>query len=360
MKKLFKAVKQAVSEFLADDCMSSGAAIAYYSIFSLPPLLVIVFMLASYAGVSDEQIYKAIEEQVGAPVDDVAEQAKEGTQEGAEDGSEEGAEQTEQAEGTDENDATEDEAAVDGAAAGESRQLQEVTDRAQLGPIKGLGTMSQVIGILVLVFTATGLFAQLQHSLNRAWDVQPDPERGGIKKFLFKRLFSLGMIVVLVFLLLISLVLSAAVDLIIGFIQGATPDAMVRVLGIVMSHLLTFLLATVLFATMFKILPDADMPWRDTFIGGAMTAFLFLVGNALISWYLRQADVGANWGDAATSLIAILAWLYYTSLIVLFGAELTQVWIRYSGNEIQPSDGAIRVSQNGHQQNEHKRKIGSD
>ena len=105
---------------------------------------------------------------------------------------------------------------------------------------------------------------------------------------------------------------------------------------------------------MFRILPDADISWRDTWFGASVTAILFLIGKAVIAQYLQRANLGASWGGATASLVAVLAWLYYTSLIVLFGAELAQVWIRHSGRVIRPAAGAVRISEMGLKKNQHK------
>lgn len=309
MYSFLKALKQAAYEFIEDDCMSNGAAVAYYSIFALPPLLVIVFLLANYAGVSPERIDAVVKNQLGMPSAAV------------------------------ENTAAADSAEGDEGASG----LQAIADRAKPGDASGIGLVGRVLGGGLLIFTATGLFAQLQVALNRAWEVEPDPEQGGVKQFLLKRLLSLGIILVIAFLLLVSMVLSTLIAEIIRVIQGSSPSVFTRVVGVALDNAATFALGTLLFAAIFKILPDAEMQWRDTWLGAAFTAMLFILGKALIAWYLQQARLGASWGDAAGSIIAVLAWFYYTSLIVLFGAELTQVWAKRFGNGIRPENGAVRA-----------------
>ncbi len=290
--------------------MSSGAAIAYYAIFALPPLLVVVFLLAGFAGISPDRINRVVKSQLGIPAG-ATDKDEEGTQEMPPNPSE--------------------------------SRLQSVADRAKSKSLGGVGLFGQIVGILVLVFTATGLFAQLQLSLNRAWDVEPDPEQGGIERYFMKRLLSLGMILVMALLLLVSLVVSAVITQIIQVVQGAAPGMLVRVTSVTLDNLLTFFIATLLFAAIFKVLPDAEMAWRDTWLGAAVTAGLFVLGKALIAWYMQRANLGASWGDAAASIIAVLAWLYYTSLIVLLGAELTQVWANSYGQGTRPSSGARAV-----------------
>jgi membrane protein len=139
------------------------------------------------------------------------------------------------------------------------------------------------------------------------------------------------------------MVISTVISEVIRLVQGASPDIVARIVSVTLDNLMTFALGTLLFAAIFKVLPDAEMAWRDTWLGAAITALLFVVGKAIIAWYLRQASFGSSWGSAAGSVVAILAWLYYTSLIVLFGAELTQVWARRYGGGIRPENGAVRA-----------------
>jgi membrane protein len=275
-----------------DDCMSSGAAIAYYAIFSLPPLLVVVFSLATFAGISQDRINRVVIEQLGVPkTADSSNSSK-----------------------------------ADGENASSSIQLQSVADRAGATKFGGIGNVGQILGILVLIFASTGFFAQLQSALNRAWDVNPASQQNGVTRYLMKRLLSLGMIVIVALLLLGTLVASAILARTIHLARGAAPEEFVRPASFILDQMLTFGLATLMFAMVFKFLPDVSMRWGDVWVGAAFTAALFVVGKALIAAYMQRANLGVSWGDAAGSIIALLAWLYYSSLIVLFGAEVTQVW----------------------------------
>jgi membrane protein len=305
MKQFINTLKRAASEFINDDCMSSGAAIAYYSIFALPPLLVVIFGLATRLGVSEEQLNRVVKQQLGMPDASAA------------------------ASGEDE---------ADGAARPE-QGLRAVAQQST--PSRDVGVVGRVFGIALLLFTATGLFSQLQLSLNRAWEVAPDPEQGGLKRFFLKRLLSFGMILIFALLLLVSMVFSTVIGEIIGLVQGRAPSMVARVVGFVLDNLATLALGTALFAAIYKILPDAEIKWRDTIVGALFTSLLFIVGKALIAVYLQRADLASGWGAAAGSLIAVLAWLYYSSLIVLFGAELMQVWTRRFGQQIQPAKSAV-------------------
>ncbi|REK18814.1 MAG: YihY/virulence factor BrkB family protein [Planctomycetota bacterium] len=312
MSKFFAMLKTSVNDFIEDNCMASGAALAYYTIFSLPPLLVVVFLAANWFGVSDERIQEVVSRQIGMPI---PAQQSDSESEGSADGSQQ-----------------------------QGMGLGMVADRtSSVEPIEALGPLSKIIGAAILIFSATGVFAQLQYDLNRAWEVELDPQQSGWKNFLIKRLLSLGMIIVIAFLLLVSLVITTLVDEGVQMAVGAGPDTLQTIVAIVVNNAVTIALATVLFAAMFKVLPDAKIRWKDMWIGALITAVLFVIGKELIGWYLQNSAIGSAWGSAAASMIALLVWVYYTSLIVLFGAEFTQAWARHFGQGIEPEKGAVRV-----------------
>lgn len=321
MGKWWGWLKQAAVEFSDDECLSSGAALAYYTIFSLPPLLAMIFFIAGLFGASQEQIQRVVSQQLGVPMA----QSQDGTQP-----------QSEVASGSGEQ-------ATGPGSLGELAGREEVQSdfAAELGPL------SKVIGVLILIFSATGVFSQLQFALNRAWEVEPDPEQGGIRNFLGKRLLSLGMILVIAFLLLVSLVLTTLLEQLTQMVLGQ-PDQGGRILGFLVHNLVALLVAILLFAAMFRWLPDATMRWRDMWVGATVTAVLFIIGKLLIGFYLQNSKIGASWGTAAASLIAMLVWVYYSSLIVLFGAELTQIWARRFGSGIEPAKGAVRIKEEKH------------
>lgn len=307
MRAFWDAIKQSVNAFIEDDCMTSGAAIAYYSSFSLPPLLIFVFMVASAVGVSDQDITRIMREQAGLPVDEVI---------------------TQQLHESGQGDAPE----------------GEETSPTQSFAVGNMGIASQLIGLGIILFSATGVFAQLQYSLNQAWQVEPDPQMGGIKNFVLKRILSLGMILVIAFLLLVSLVITALIQEVVKVLSGPM-QAMGLELGlaIVLNNVATMAVATILFAAMYKLMPDGKMAWKDVWVGSAVTALLFLIGKAALGLYLQYGNIGSTWGTAAASIIIILVWVYYSSMIVLFGAELTQVWANRFGNGIEPMYAAVRT-----------------
>jgi membrane protein len=303
MRTFFGVLKKAAMDFSEDDCMSSGAAMAYYAIFSLPPLLVLVVMIAGHFGVPPEKIQKMVQNQWGV-----------------------GAASAQSGDG----------AGQDGDALGSA--FAKAKERPKAGQF---GIVSRIVGGAILLFSATGLFAQLQYALNRAWDVKPDPKQGGVWRFITKRLLSFSMVLVVAFLLLVSFVLSTIIDELIALVQGGTPEGMALALGIVLNSLATFAVATLLFAAMFKLLPDAKISWRSVWFGALFTALLFVIGKTLIGWYLQHSDLGSGWGSAAASMIGVLIWMYYSSLILLFGTELTQAWASEYGHGIQPEEGAV-------------------
>ncbi len=289
---VFAILKKSVRDFMEDDVPTMAAALSYYTVFSLPPLLVLLFMLLG-AVLDPADIQGTVESQIGQMM---------GPQ-GAE-------------------------------------QIRTIIANAER-PGSG-GLIATIVSFVVLLLGATGVFGQLQAALNRAWEVAPDPEQGGLKSFLMKRIFSLGMVLGLAFVLLVSLVLSATLT--------AFGDSLVQFLPAGLSHpvlqginnLISFAVITALFAAIFKILPDATVAWRDVWVGAAFTALLFTLGKFLLGLYLGRSDPGEAFG-AAGALALMLVWIYYSSMIVLLGAEFTQAWAKRRGQGIAPEKGAVRV-----------------
>ena len=334
MGKFFHTVTAAVKDFTEDECLVSGASLAYYTIFALPPVLVLVFFIAGLFGVSDQKIQEVVSRQVGVPIPEQSQSSGKQSTNSASD-------KKNEAKAGDESSGQ----TIEGGAKKEPGGAAAIAERTKSGaqPMKALGPLSKVIGVLILIFSATGLFTQLQNALNKAWEVEPDPAKGGWSSFLFKRVLSLGMVVVIAFLLLVSLVLTTLVDEFVRLAVGQSAGPVATTIGIVLNNAIVLILATVLFAAMYKLLPDAEMRWKDMWIGSFITALLFVIGKALIGWYLQSSAIGSAWGSAAASMVALLVWVYYSSLIVLFGAELTQAWAKNYGYGIQPEEGAVRV-----------------
>lgn len=286
-------LKKTFQDFSEDECPMRAAALSYYTTFSLAPLLVLIVMVASLF-VSAEQVRELL---------------------------------TTQAQGL-----------VGAKGAEEITAMLENANRPDFS--KGFASIASVAGLL---FGATGAFMQLQISLNKAWEVEPDPDAGGVKNFIFKRLLSLGMILGVAFLLLVSLALST----IISAMGGMVTDALGGIGPVVQSIfdlVVSGLIFTLLFAAIFKILPDAEIAWKDVWVGALVTTALFLVGKFALGIYLGRSNPGEAFG-AAGSLAVILVWIYYSSMIVLFGAEFTQAWAEKNGSGIVPEEGAQRIKQ---------------
>jgi membrane protein len=286
-------LKKSFSDFMEDDCMDAAASLSYYTIFSLPAILVLLLLLVSSV-MDPNDVRGGLESQMQSLM---------------------------------------------GPSAGE--QVRTIIEESEQRPSGG--AIPTLLGIAGLLFGATGAFGQLQKTLNRTWDVEPDPNQGGIKAFLGKRVFSLGIILVLAFILLVSLVISAALsgmgDRLGSFLPSGLSGPVLEVLNLVIS----LGAITLLFAAMFKILPDAKISWRSVWVGAAFTAVLFVIGKFLIGLYLGKSNPGEAYG-AAGSLAILLLWVYYSSLIVLFGAEFTETWAQERrGETIEPEPGAVRV-----------------
>jgi len=288
---VFGMLKQSVREFLDDDCMTRAAALSYYTVFSLPPLLILILLLAgSIANPGD--VRGSLEQQIDGLM---------------------------------------------GPAGGE--QVRTMLSNAQR---PGGGLLPTIAGIAALLFGATGAFVQLQAALNRAWEVEPDPRQGGLKNFLFKRLMSFGMILSIAFLLLVSLAVSAALSAFGSRLERMLPGPVSTPLVQGFDTALSLVVISALFAAMYKVVPDAAVDWYDASIGGVVTAVLFVIGKLLIGLYIGQSNPGEAYG-AAGSLALLLLWIYYSAVIFLFGAELTQAWAEGRGHGIAPEEGARRL-----------------
>lgn len=285
-------VWKAVNDFFADGCPGMAAALSFYTFFSLPALLVLLLLVVG-AFLDPEVVQAALVEQVR----DLLGRA------GAE-------------------------------------QVETVLQRARRPEMDV--SAAALLGVAAVLFGATTAFAQLQEALNRAWSVQPDPGRGQIRTFLAKRVFSFGVVLVVAFLLLVSLALSTALAAFGGALAAGLPgpasEPMLRTLNFVFS----FGVFALLFAAMFRLIPDAEVAWADVWVGALATALLFVLGKLLIGTYLGRTDPGSAYG-AAGSLAVVLLWVYYSSMIVLFGAELTRAWADRYGKGVEPTEGAVEI-----------------
>ena len=286
----FGLLKHTAVDFWNDDCPRMAAALSYYTIFSLPPLLILIVTISGLIW-DPEQIRGAIEGQMGSLIGPEA-----------------------------------------------ALQVRDMIGHADSQDKQSI--ITKVVGIAALIFGATGAFIQMQTALNDAWKVEPDPSQGGIKNFIVKRVFSFGLILFIAFMLLISLALTAGLSAIGERIGGGLPETLMHALNFVLS----FAIITGLFAAMFKIMPDATIAWRDVWVGAIVTALLFVGGKFALAFYLGKSDPGSAFG-AAGSLALILVWIYYATMILLFGAEFTEAWATERGSGITAEKGATRVIQ---------------
>jgi membrane protein len=292
----FSVLKQAATEWMDDNAPTLGAALAYYTVFSLAPLLIIAIGIASLVLGQEAAQGKILDELRGLL----------GEQGGA--------------------------------------AVQEMVQNA--GAKESTGVLATIIGAITLLFGASGVFGQLQTSLNAVWGVQPKPGRG-IKGLIKDRVLSFGFILVVGFLLLVSLVLTAALAAAGEWFGSWMP------LGAAIGHVLNFVVSlaviTLLFAMIFKYLPDAKIAWPDVWAGALVTALLFTIGKFALGLYLGKSSVASSYG-AAGSLIVLLLWVYYSSQILFFGAEVTQVYANRFGSHLEPEEGAVAVSKGSAQQ----------
>jgi membrane protein len=284
-------LKKSFASFSDDRCQTMAAALAYYTAFSIPPLLVLLLVILGTT-MEPATIQQAMEGQLQTLM-------------GAK-----GAEQV--------------------------RAILMQAERPE-----GHGWRTG-LSIVALLFGATGVFGELQGALNRTWRVAPDPHKGGLKNFIGKRLFSFTFIIGIAFLLLVSLVLSALITAFGGIVSDMIEGGLSQALLFTLDLLLSFLIFTLVFAVTFRFLPDAKVAWRDVGHGAVGTAVLFLIGKFAIGFYLGRSNPGEAFG-AAGSLAVLLVWLYYSSMILLFGAEFTRVWAEDCGRGIVPEKGAVHV-----------------
>ena len=196
-----------------------------------------------------------------------------------------------------------------------------------------------IIGIALALFGATGVFGQLQNSLNTIWGVKAKPG-GGVWGFVRSRFLSFALLAGIGFLLLVSLVIEAVIKGFSHYLQSIGPGALTVIIPIYLTF--DFVVVTAVFALIFKILPNATTRWRDVWIGAVMTALLFLIGKWALGIYLGSGTAASAYG-AASSLITMLLWVYYSSQILLFGAEFTQVYANECGARIEPDKYAVRI-----------------
>jgi len=292
-KNAFQLLKQTATEWVDDKAPQLGAALAYYTVFSLAPLILVLLALVGVLFRSNPAgAWSKLTEQMSYFLDKSA--------------------------------------------------IEVVTNIAQEASKPGKSTMATIIGIALALFGASGVFGQLQDALNTIWGVKAKPGLG-IWGFLRARFVSFAMLGGVCFLLLVSLSVEALLKGFSHYVQAALPAGG---LGIAIAAYLLFDFAVVvlLFAMIYKFLPDAEIRWRDVWIGAIMTALFFGLGKWALGLYLGSGSAASAYG-AASSLITLLLWIYYSSQILLFGAEFTQVYANQAGRRVQPSDYAVPIEE---------------
>ncbi len=215
-----------------------------------------------------------------------------------------------------------------------------VEDAVNRSRIEESGMLGTVLGVGALLFGATTVFVQMQASLNQFWGVVAKPSRSGVLVFLTTRLISLGVVLVIGFLLLTSLAMSVGIMALLRYAESLIPIPALLVTGVDLA--LSLASATLLFALIFWILPDVQLKWRDVWRSAFITAVLFVIGQYAISMYLTRTAPGSTYG-AAGSLVVVLMWVYYSSLILFLGTALTRVTLERRGERILPKSTAVRV-----------------
>ncbi len=278
-------IKASVNGYIDDNALSRGAAIAYYTVFSLAPVLVIIVAIAGIA---------------------FGEEAAQGAL---------------------------------------ARQIQGLMGREAAVAVQGMvrsawqsksGTLATVIGLITLLITASGVFGEMQSALNAIWRAEPTGTTVG--RLVKARALSLGLVAALGFLMMVSLVVSAGITVVQTYIGGIVPEA-AFLIGL-LNFAISFLLITVLFAAIYKILPDRKLHWKDVGIGAVVTALLFEIGKTAIGLYIGSTAVASSFG-AAGALAIVLLWVYYSSQIFLLGAEFTRAYAEMHGSR---SDAAVPLA----------------
>ena len=289
LKKIAPLFKDAFKGWNEKDPFRESAVIAYYAIFSLPGLLVLVITLAGYVFGSDTvsgHLHSQISRAMG-------------------------------------NDAAD--------------QIQEMMNKANHGTDS---IWAKIIGIITILVGATGVFVQLQQSLNIIWEVKAKPSKSGVWTFLKARLFSFGLILSIAFLLLVSLVITSILTAMSKWMEAHWPDYIMFLFQSA-NFLISLSVISVLFAMIFKLLPDAKIRWRYVWVGAFLTGLLFEIGQFGLGLYFGKAQPGSGYG-AAGSVILILLWVSYSSMIVFYGAEFTKAFADHYHGYVAAGENAVK------------------
>jgi membrane protein len=277
--------------FIEDRALTMSAALAYYTVFAMAPLLIMFLSLASLF-YGEDAINRKLFQEINGLVGNQA-----------------------------------------------ALQIQDILRKISLS---NNSTIAVILGVITLFIGATGVFVEMQDSINQIWRVKAKPEKGW-KQMLINRVLSFSMIIGLGFLLIVSLIINGLILTLSDQLSQYFPYLTILVINI-FNVGLTCIIISALFAIIFKFLPDVEIGWKDVRIGAFFTATLFIVGKFLIGIYIEKVGPGSAYG-AAGSLIVILVWVYYTSAILYFGAEFTQVYSECYGGKIKPASYAVHIIQ---------------
>ena len=289
LKKIGKLLKVAFKEWWAMDPFKESAVIAYYAIFSMPGLLVVIITIAGYF-FGEEAVNNRLASQISSTMS--------------------------------------------------ADTAQQVQDMVKFASESKNSIWATIIGVITILVGATGVFAQFQKTLNVIWEVKADESKSGVWRMIRVRLFSFGLIVSIAFLMMVSLIISTVLIALGDWLSGYFSDSLLVIIQIINFILSTSIIAF-LFAIMFKYFPDAKIKWNHVWLGSIITTLLFLLGMNGLSLYFGKADPGDGYGPAG-SIILILLWVSYSSMIVFYGAEFTHAYAELKDGPIPPDKNAVK------------------
>jgi membrane protein len=290
-KGVWGLIKEAGSGFMDDKVLKLSGSLAYLTVFSIGPLIIVIIFVADLVWgreAIEGTIYNQLKGLLGPDA---------------------------------------------------SIQIQDIIKNAA---ISNQGTLAAIVGIVTLLFSSTAVFAEIQDSINSIWNLKPKPKKGWLK-MIMNRLLSFSIVVSLGFLLLVSLIINGLIEAMSLRLIQMFPDIAVAIVYII-NLAITFAVISFLFAIIFKVLPDAKIRWKDVLTGAMVTAALFMLGKFAITFYISTSDITTTYG-AAGSLVILLLWVYYSSLILYFGAEFTKAYAANYGGRIYPNHYAVWVKQ---------------
>ncbi|HLP82216.1 MAG TPA: YihY/virulence factor BrkB family protein [Nitrosomonas sp.] len=283
--------KQVVAEFIEVNVLKMSASLAFYTLFALAPMFIIIITIIQFffgADAIEGDLYPQLAGLIGSQA---------------------------------------------------AAQVEEMIRHAS---ISGNSASSAITSAVMLIFLATGVFVEIQESINYIWRLKAKPKTGFIK-LIINRLLSFSMVVSLGFILLVSMIVNAALEVLLQRLQIVFPSITVY-LAYSLNLLLTFIVSTFVFSCLFKILPDAKIHWKNIIVGAIITALLFIAGKSAITFYLASSDVDSMYG-AAGSIVIIMLWVYYSAIILYLSAILTKIYAQISGLTIYPNEYAVFIKE---------------